>query len=143
MEYYVYELFDQTGQIVDVGMTGRDLNKRLCEHTKRKPHPNNGHGRWYGRNDLDIRIFSTHSIRKEALKAEGARKLELGMEWTERLVVIQNGKIRTLNKQHQSHASKAAAAKIKICPYCIKEFNGTSYNRWHGDRCKLRPISES
>jgi hypothetical protein len=75
-EYKVYELLNQEGKIVDVGITSRALNLRLIEH--RCPL-----GRWPGRKDLTIQLYAIYNTKKEALATEGAHKLELGMKWTE------------------------------------------------------------
>jgi predicted GIY-YIG superfamily endonuclease len=120
-QYHVYELFDQEGTIVYVGMSYNPKN-RLYSHTKIKPGP--GHGTFYGRTDLDFRILSTHPTRKEAMKFEGARKLELGMEWTELLGKL-NGKV--------------VSNKINTCQFCNKTMKGIIFFRHHGPNCKLNP----
>jgi predicted GIY-YIG superfamily endonuclease len=62
-QYHVYELFDQEGTIVYVGMSSNP-KVRFNKHIGTKP--GYGNGKFYGRTDLDIRIVSIHSIKKEA-----------------------------------------------------------------------------
>lgn len=70
-------------------------------------------------------------------KIQGPRNVESG-QWAS---------LRT--PEHQKKAG-SAGGKIgghitgnqkRICPYCGLESNGVGYFRWHGDRCKHKPIS--
>jgi len=79
----VYDLVDQEGQTVYVGMSTNPKKRFWC-HTKATPIYNNGFGKFYGRTDLSFEIISSHHTKKKALQMEGARKLSLGMRWTER-----------------------------------------------------------
>lgn len=85
----IYELYDTYGSIVYVGCT-HNPEYRFVQHTKNKPTP--GQGKFYGRQDLVLNIVAEYEDRKEALRAEGALKLEHGFEWTERTTLISNGK---------------------------------------------------
>jgi hypothetical protein len=129
-EHKVYELVDQEGRIVDVGYTGGPLKNRFYDHTKRKP-TQSGRGKFYGRTDLTIRVHSTYLSNKEALIAEGSRKIELGIPWTEKQNQINNG--YRFMKVAQVHAQKRIT-----CEFCGTESNKLNYGRWHGDRCKLK-----
>jgi len=125
-QYHVYELFDQVGQIVYVGHSIRP-EERFYSHTIAQPlYP--GRGSFYGRKDLDWRIHSTWPDKKSAWKAEGSRKLELGLEWIEKKSIIENGK-----RHGGDHCST-----IHICPYCNKSGKGNSMKRWHFINCKLK-----
>jgi hypothetical protein len=148
MEWKVYELIDQTGQIVYIGMTKRAVLTRFKEHIWEK----SNRKYWknlIGRKDLDWRIISIHTIKKEAQAAEGARKLELGMEWGER-----SGKGKSWppggiglraaiakNPDHQSKAGKSGgkvtANKTRQCIYCSRTINLLNIGR-HEAICKLR-----
>jgi hypothetical protein len=145
-EYKVYELIDGTDTIVYIGYTGGPLKLRLTGHTRVK------RGKWYGREDISIRLYRIYPTKLEALDAEGARKLELGMEWTERTLYSKNGRkavasgqlaaIRT--PEHQSKAGKAGgiviANRIHICPHCGKEGKSNGMFRWHFDKCKKHAV---
>ena len=113
-QYHVYELFDQEGTIVYVGMS-TNPKSRFKQHITWQNH------KCYSRTDLDIRIESTHSIKHEALKAEGSRKLQLGIEWTE----MNWGKVGAIKAQENI-----------TCEYCNKSVNKLNYGRWHGPNCK-------
>jgi predicted GIY-YIG superfamily endonuclease len=78
---HVYDLVNTEGKTVDVGIT-LNLAQRLNQHTRRKSDGTSRRGKWYG-HDLEIVSIATFETRSEALKAEGQRKLSLGMEWTE------------------------------------------------------------
>ena len=48
---------------------------------------------------------------------------------------------RILNENHRKNISKSKIGLIyeKIeCPYCRKKADPGNYNRWHGDKCKLK-----
>lgn len=122
-QYHVYELFDQDGKIVYVGIS-KIPEVRFKKHTRTKPSPGNGY--FYGRTDLKLRIHSSHYIRQEAYKAEGYRKLELNMPWTERKWIGTN----------QGKGGKIVVKRLHICPHCNKEGKGPIMQRWHGSNCK-------
>jgi hypothetical protein len=131
MEYKVYELFDQEDTIVYVGHSIRPA-ERFYSHTIAKPlYP--GRGKFYGRTDLSWRIHSIWPNKKSAWKAEGARKLELGLDWIEQTVIFQNGK---------NHGGDHCLT-IHTCPYCNKIGKGNSMKRWHFTNCKLNPLKSS
>ena len=136
-QYHVYELFDQSGTIVYVGMTS-DPKMRFTKHIKAKP--GYGNGKFYGRTDLDIRILSIHSIKKEAALAEGAHKLSLGMNWTERDSRIKIGK--KIGIKYGPIYSKIMNTNSIICEYCNKELNSGNYSQYHGPNCKLNPLRQ-
>jgi hypothetical protein len=128
MEYKVYELVDLEGQIVDVGYTSGSLEFRLRQHTKWKI------GRWYGRTDLNIRTLLIHPTKKEALLAEGTRKLSLGMTWTEKEAKRKGGRLGGLNNNSQKTAK---------CPHCSKVGQKLGMTQWHFSNCKLNPLKSS
>jgi len=130
-QYHVYELFDQEGTIVYVGVSV-DVKRRFIQHTKWQPNP--GQGYFHGRTDLHWRIIQSFRIKKEALALEGFRKLELGMHWTEKdggkIVgnrIVQNGK---LEKNRQK------SFEIVTCEHCGKSINRLNYGVHHGPKCK-------
>jgi predicted GIY-YIG superfamily endonuclease len=136
MEYKVYELLDQEGAIVYVGMSSNP-ESRFYAHTKHKP-THSGSGYFYGRTDLSIRVYSIHPTRKEALKAEGARKLELGFEWSEREVVRKIGK-KNVDSGHWErvrHLGNRINQEKIACEYCGTVANRLMHGRWHGPKCK-------
>jgi len=144
--YYVYELFDQTGQIVYVGIS-QNPKKRFRSHTKYKP-VCSGMGYFYGREDLDWRIHSTWPNKKSAWNAEGIRKLELGFEWTEKVGNIKAGKIGgsiNVKSGHwqniKSSGGLIASSTIRTCPHCNIQIKGPSYFKKHGERCEFRRSS--
>ena len=159
MEVYVYELLDQVGKVVDVGVSIRPKS-RFRNHIGSKP---GGNGRWYGRTDLTWQIHSSHNTRKEARLVEGARKLEVGLDWTEYKCHSAGGKIggkiggrknvesghlaSLRTQENQSNAGKiggkVSSAIIRTCPHCNKTCKGNRYFQIHGDRCKLKPISKN
>jgi predicted GIY-YIG superfamily endonuclease len=108
--YYVYDLINSEDQTIYVGETKRPTG-RMNDHRGKKKSP------FHGRKDLSMVIISQHSTRKEALKAEGQRKLSLGMEWVEKTCGLK-----------QDHAIRVANGKrsgcIKVtCPHCDKITN--------------------
>jgi len=122
-QYYVYELFDQEGTIVYVGMS-TNPERRFYAHTKEKL--DKGKGTFYGRTDLTWRIIQSHNTKKEAFTAEGARKLELGMIWSELtggMSTSPNGGITT-------------GKLIRPCPYCSIELKGAGGYNSHIKKCK-------
>jgi predicted GIY-YIG superfamily endonuclease len=125
-QYHVYELFDQEDTIVYVGMSINPKN-RLYDHVKRKP-TQSGRGLFYNRLDLCIRTISSHNIKADALAIEGARKLELGMEWGEIEVGRKVGKT--------GKGGKIIGNKLYTCQHCNLTSNGVGYHRWHGPNCK-------
>jgi len=140
--YKVYELIDQQENIVYVGVSHHPHN-RLIEHTRHQPLCA-GKGRFYGRTDLSVRIHSEHPTRKEALKIEGVRKLELGIEWTEFKRNSQIGKITGKRNVESGHWQKikslgpnASHKIIRSCPHCSREIKGNSYFQ-HERACRLQ-----
>ena len=121
--YYVYEIKDDSGKTVDVGVTYRP-ETRMYQHTKVKP--GNGMGRHYGRDDISMVIACEYPTRKEANKEEGRLKLEHGLDWTEMQIWKANGiKVgnlpKNLTSQHQSESGKVSANKLRTCQFCGKE----------------------
>ena len=107
--YYLYELINLYGTIEYVGISSRP-EIRFYEHTKKANKPYNTSstcGLFYGRTDLQIHIVSAHETRKQAMLAEGALKIEYGMEWTER---------RSKNFSDESKA-KMSRAKLGHTPW--------------------------
>jgi hypothetical protein len=134
IEHKVYELIDQTGTIVDIGYTASTLKLRLRGHVKPT-------GRWPGRRDLIIRTYSIHLTKQEALKAEGARKLQLGMEWTEMIwgkVGSALGGQSNARSGHIQRIGQESMAQQLVCPHCSKHGKGVIMFRYHFDRCKLK-----
>jgi predicted GIY-YIG superfamily endonuclease/RNA-binding protein YhbY len=86
--WYVYELIDVMGTVTYVGCSYRP-HYRFKQHTLCKK--GRGVGYFHGRLDLTLNIVQGYSTRKEALRAEGALKLEYGMAWTERDQLRANG----------------------------------------------------
>tara|TARA_R110000772_G_C12989438_1_gene406834 strand:- start:96 stop:512 length:417 start_codon:yes stop_codon:yes gene_type:complete len=113
----LYDLVDQEDQTVYVGVS-KHLKIRLREHTLYKPYPKSGRGKFYGRTDLDIITVNSYSTKKEALMAEGARKLSLGMEWEER-----NGQLAKKYSLRKLTQEQAEQIRHKHIPreYTIKK----------------------
>jgi len=110
---YVYDLVDSDGVTEYVGES-KHPNVRFKEHTTHKPRatsPSASRGKFYGRTDLSLQIISSHDTRKESMKAEGQRKLSLGMEWTEKEGYIAAGL--------KASKSPKSVNKVKVkCPHC-------------------------
>lgn len=132
--YKVYELIDQQENIVYVGLSKRPEG-RYYDHIVRKP-TQSGRGKFHGRHDLNLRIHSEHPNRKEAWLAEGTRKLELGMEWTEQEIRVKNG-YDSLTSGKIRKGQISAQARI-VCEHCGIESNKLNYGKWHGKNCKLQ-----
>ena len=111
---YVYDLVDSDGQTVYVGAS-KDPQRRLNEHTKRHD------GQFKGREDLSLNIISRHRLRKNALQAEGKRKLSLGFEWTE--------KIANPTYDKQSDVMTKTNSKKLPCPRCGREMNAGNLSK--------------
>lgn len=152
----VYELINSMGTVEWVGETYRP-EYRMCQHIKWK----SSNGKFYGRQDLIMNIVAEFNNRKEARNLEGQLKLEYGLEWTERTSL----KHIHSNKEHQSRNGKingsivgAIYGKIngkingkiggpksqaieRNCTYCSKTIKGSTYFRYHGDKCKQKFVS--
>jgi len=46
------------------------------------------------------------------------------------------------DKTRQQISKNHGAKQIKKCPYCGKECGANNYPRWHGDNCKLKPLTK-
>jgi predicted GIY-YIG superfamily endonuclease len=80
-EYTVYLLRNtDTGEIEYVGCSSR-VKARMYQHTQVTPE--NYHGKFYGRTNLELVSVQTFLNKKEALRYEGKLKLQYGFEWTE------------------------------------------------------------
>jgi predicted GIY-YIG superfamily endonuclease len=82
--YYITKSGDTTP--IYVGVTGLSLEKRKQKHTC-KPYLHksgkNASGKFYGQ-DIELHLVNTYEHNWVALEAEGALKLFLGMDWSER-----------------------------------------------------------
>lgn len=74
--YYVYELVNLMGGVEWVGRTIRP-EVRFHEHTKMKPRPKTGHGKFFGRQDISMHIVATYATKAESCQAE----FELQKSW--------------------------------------------------------------
>ena len=113
---HVYELRDQQGNVVDVGMS-KQLKVRLRQHTFTKPtDANNGSGKWYGRKDLSIHSMSIWATRSEARAEEGRLKLHHGFKWTEQIASQKGGKLLGQSNRKLT-MEQAQEIKSKYIPY--------------------------
>ncbi len=76
MNYYVYTLTDESGDVVYVGET-KNPKQRLYDHTRRKPAP--GHGLFYGKH-LQLELVGQFLTKKEAWWFQVKLQTLLGLE---------------------------------------------------------------
>jgi predicted GIY-YIG superfamily endonuclease len=124
--WYVYDLINSKKETVYVGQTMQP-SKRLSTHLKSTS------SKFYKQNFFMV-IISTWPTKATALIAEGVRKLELGMEWTEKTgcaaggktsgrIAVESGQLASARSKEASSAGGKAASKIVNamrvqCPYC-------------------------
>jgi hypothetical protein len=101
-KYYVYEIYDLQGKVLDVGETARTVEDRLREKTQPK------NGKFPGRDDLCVRSVAEFMDRKKALKLEGELKLQYGLEWTE------NTRLLGFDKKLAGEASAKKSRKLSF-----------------------------
>lgn len=90
-EYTVYLLRNtDTGEIEYVGCSSR-VKTRYYQHIKVEKYGKDGkrygHGKFYGRTNLELVSVKTFSIKTEALLYEGSLKNQYGFKWTEKNTV--------------------------------------------------------
>jgi predicted GIY-YIG superfamily endonuclease len=82
--YYITSSNDTTP--IYVGITGESLKRRKQKHTC-KPYLHksgkNASGKFHGQ-DIELHLVNTYEHKWVALEAEGALKLFLGIDWSER-----------------------------------------------------------
>jgi predicted GIY-YIG superfamily endonuclease len=77
-KYYIYELWNELGQVVYVGCTGNP-KKRYTQHVKTKPKPPyTGFGMFYKQN-LKMHIVKEFTDFNEALQYEAVLKYDWGL----------------------------------------------------------------
>ena len=69
-QYYVYKIINIPTEAVEHVGQSKNLIKRWYQHTKAKPIPGNGFGKFYGRKDVAMLLISTHNSKKEAKQQE-------------------------------------------------------------------------
>lgn len=129
-KWYLYELIDETGKVVYVGITGNP-NTRLAMHTKKRPHatrPTAAYGLFYGQN-LILDVIAGFDTKSDALRSEKALKEENGFKPTE------------YNQFHDCYIAKGTKACVASVNHNVKQKwlceNGRIVNALHLTRyCK-------
>ena len=117
--WYVYELYNLAGTIEWVGET-INPKSRLYSHTKRKHHPTNGNGKFYGRTDITMNIVAQFDNRPDAWKYQCQLQKEHGLQTDgEAYSKCQIGKIVSAETKikmsvSQNGKTKSAETKKKI-----------------------------
>jgi len=104
---HLYDLVNESGTTEYVGVSNKP-KIRFYKHVGATVSP------FYKRKDLTFKIINTYPTRKEAMKAEGQRKLSLGMVWAE----VENSK-----KAGSKGGLATTKSKLKTCPHCQKEIH--------------------
>ena len=82
--YYITEV--GSNETLYVGVTGKSLEHRKTKHICKPYLHKNGKeasGKFYGQ-DIELHLVNTYEHKWVALEAEGALKLFLGIDWSER-----------------------------------------------------------
>lgn len=145
----VYEIYDNYGNVVYVGETGRSISKRRHEHTSLtiKASKFKGHA---------VIVVAEFNTKKEALDLQEQLQVSYGII-TDREKYRSNAS-NNINYEAASRGGKMAAItskdvqvqngkrssnlpnhpnKLRVkCPHCPTEGGKMSMSRWHFDKCK-------
>ncbi len=92
-KWYVYELVNLMGTVEYVGES-INPKRRLYQHTKEKPSPVGGKGRFYGRDDIFINIVKEFDNKKDAWNYQCELQNQYGL-FSDRQLQIEKAKLAT------------------------------------------------
>ena len=121
--YYVYELVNQSAEIEYIGCSYRP-KERYYAHTCIN-------GKFYGRNDIEVKIIKSFNNRLDALTFEGEHKIKNGFEWSEdvgrKKAGAMGGKIsgKLVGKMN---GIRGSSKSVNIYDYSTNEFIGNYYS---------------
>jgi len=82
--------------------------------------------------------YDTEDYRQK-LKIAAKSKPSQSLETRRKRSLSMKGILKS--EDHKKNLSMSAKTrKLKICPYCKKEVQVQTYNRWHGEKCKLKEV---